>query len=125
MKLLFKGLLGLCLTASLLTSCNKNGRYEEVQHPLAGQQSDTLVHKLNLKGYENIILEVGDQFFYADDIILSKEQFMALKRLSSIGANTVERATISQDFLKTWPDATVYYSYPSSSDLTTSEHNSF
>ena len=39
--------------------------------------------------------------------------------------STVERSTIVSSFIKTWPNATVYYTLPSQGSLSTQAYNTF
>ncbi|NQX40814.1 Ricin-type beta-trefoil lectin domain-like [Pedobacter steynii] len=126
MRSIFKPILGLCLvTSTVFFSCKKNIDNADGEPVSSSRNGDTIVHKLNISGQANIVKEINNEFFYADDIILNKEQFNALKRLTLSGLATVERATIVQNFLKTWPGGKVYYQYPTTDGLTTAQHNSF
>lgn len=71
------------------------------------RKGDSTIHKLVVDGRTNHVVEVNGTYYYADDIILSKEQFNTLKKMTS-SLSTQERATIAQDFSATWPGATVY-----------------
>ncbi|NQX40815.1 RICIN domain-containing protein [Pedobacter steynii] len=122
---MFKPILGLCLVATVLFSCKKNIGNADADPTTSGKSGDTVVHKLSINGHVNIVKEINDEFFYADDIILNKQQFNALKKLSLSGLSSVERATTVQNFLSTWPGAKVYYQYPTTDGLTTAQHNSF
>lgn len=125
MKFFLKPILGLCLITGLFFSCKKNVQNTEEQNISSSRQGDTIIHRLNINGSINIVKEFNNEFFYAHDILLSKEQFNSLKKMTLSNLSTVERSTIVQDFLSTWPNATVYYSYPDATTMTAAQYTSF
>lgn len=125
MKSFLKPLLGLCLITGLLYSCKKNVQNTEEPTVNSSRNGDTIIHKLNINGNLNIVKEINNEFFYAHDILLSKEQFNSLKKMTLSNLSTIERSTIVQDFLSTWPAAKVYYSYPDATLMTAAQYNSF
>lgn len=88
--------------------------------------AQTIIHRFVIDGNAIYINEVNGTYFFAEDIILSGEQFNMLKQLSDNGG-TSERSTIAQKFIQTWPNSTVYYQLPDSSNgaLTASQYNNF
>ncbi|RQO74496.1 flavastacin [Pedobacter sp. KBW06] len=125
MKLFFNSLLGICLTMGIFFSCKKNIQNNEEQNISSIHDGDTIIHTLNINGNINIIKEINNEYFYADDIILSKKQFNSLKRMTLSNLGTIERSTIALDFIRTWPDAKVYYSYPDATKMTVAENKAF
>lgn len=124
MKIFLKPVLGLCLMMGLLFSCKKNALNTEEPAISSSPNSDTIVHKLIINGNLTLVKQIKDEFYFADDILLSKEQFNSLKAMTLPNVGT-ERSLIIKDFVKTWPDAKVYYSYPDPALMTTTEYNYF
>ncbi|WP_454059140.1 M12 family metallopeptidase [Elizabethkingia ursingii] len=91
----------------------------------ATQLNGTTIHKLLINGAYTYVNEVNGEYFYADDITISAEQFNQLKRMANRDISTVERSTIVSSFIKTWPNATVYYTLPSQGSLSTQAYNTF
>ena len=44
---------------------------------------------------------------------------------ASSGISTAEKSTFVSSFIKTWPNATVYYTLPSQGNLSTQNYNKF
>jgi len=126
MKSFLKALMALLVVTSFY-ACKKD---IETTDPLQNdaissiKKGDSTIHKLVVDGRTNHVVEVNGTYYYADDIILSKEQFNTLKKLTS-NLSTQERATIAQDFSATWPGATVYYQYPDITTMTAAQHSSY
>ena len=126
MKSFLKALMALLVVTSFY-ACKKD---IETTDPLQNnaissiKKGDSTIHKLVVDGRTNHVVEVNGTYYYADDIILSKEQFNTLKKMTS-SLSTQERATIAQDFSATWPGATVYYQYPYITTMTAAQHSSF
>lgn len=89
------------------------------------QLNGTTIHKLLINGAYTYVNEVNGEYFYADDITITAEQFNQLKRMANPDVSTVERSTIVSSFIKTWPNATVYYTLPSQGSLSTQAYNTF
>ncbi|OBS13728.1 flavastacin [Elizabethkingia miricola] len=89
------------------------------------QLNGTTIHKLLINGAYTYVNEVNGEYFYADDITITAEQFNQLKRMANPDISTVERSTIVSSFIKTWPNATVYYTLPSQGSLSTQAYNTF
>nr|WP_315025924.1 M12 family metallopeptidase [uncultured Chryseobacterium sp.] len=83
------------------------------------------VHKLLINGNYTYVNEVNGEYFFADDITISSEQFNKLKTQANAGTSTVEKSTIVSSFIKTWPDATVYYTLPSQGSMSSQNYNTF
>ncbi|CAM3730709.1 M12 family metallopeptidase [Elizabethkingia occulta] len=91
----------------------------------ATQLNGTTIHKLLINGAYTYVNEVNGEYFYADDITITAEQFNQLKRMANPDISTVERSTIVSSFIKTWPNATIYYTLPSQGSLSTQAYNTF
>ncbi|KMQ59359.1 flavastacin [Chryseobacterium angstadtii] len=85
----------------------------------------TKVHKLLINGKYTYVNEVNGEYFYADDLTISAEQFDKLKMQANSELSTSEKSTIVSSFIKTWPNATVYYTLPSQGTLSTQSYNTF
>lgn len=125
MKFSLKPLLGFCLIAGLFFSCKKNVQNAEESGIDSRRSGDTIIHKLNINGNMTIVKQINDEFYYADDILLSNEQFNSLKRMTLSNVGTIERSLIVRDFSQTWPNAKVYYRYPDKTLMTADEYTSF
>lgn len=127
MKSLFKAFMALCFVMAL-NACKKN---IETTDPIqnnaisSSKKGDSIIHKLVVDGQPNYVVEVNGTYYYSGDLIISQEQFNALKKLTVNNLSTQERSTIAQDFATTWPNATVYYQYPDATTMTAAEYNSF
>lgn len=86
---------------------------------------DTTIHKLLINGSYTYVNENNGEYYYAEDIKISSDQFNQLKKLANPNLSTSERSTIVSSFIKTWPNATVYYKLPAQGTLSTSNYNTF
>ncbi|MBL1219325.1 RICIN domain-containing protein [Chryseobacterium sp. L7] len=86
---------------------------------------NTTIHKLLIDGVYTYVNEVNGEYFYAEDITISAEQFNKLKMQANSELSTSEKSTIVSSFIKTWPNATVYYTLPSQGTLSTQNYNTF
>ena len=75
-------------------------------------KGDYIMHKFMINGNQSYVLEKNGTYYYADDMILSEQQFNYLKMLSNSATTAKARSTIAQDFAKTWPNGVVYYEEP-------------
>ncbi|TKC08733.1 M12 family metallopeptidase [Pedobacter frigoris] len=125
-----KNLIKICMMLLLCATfyaCKKN---VETSDPVengaisSSKKGDSLIHKLTIDGKLNYIVEVDGIYYFADDIIISKEQFNTLKKLTA-DLSTQERSTIVQDFAATWPNSKAYYQYPDPATMTAAQHTSF
>lgn len=119
-------LLSGCLVLAL-NSCRsdiENAQTNPMDHTTA-KLDNTTVHKLLINGTYTYVNEVNGEYFYADDITISSEQFNKLKMQANSELSTSEKSTIVSSFIKTWPNATVYYTLPSQGTLSTQNYNTF
>ncbi|KFF22782.1 M12 family metallopeptidase [Chryseobacterium sp. JM1] len=119
-------LLSGCLVLAL-NSCRsdiENAQANPMDHTTA-KLDNTTVHKLLINGTYTYVNEVNGEYFYADDITISSEQFNKLKMQANSELSTSEKSTIVSSFIKTWPSATVYYTLPSQGTLSTQNYNTF
>lgn len=119
-------LLSGCLVLAL-NSCRsdiENAQANSTDHTTE-KLDNTTVHKLLINGTYTYVNEVNGEYFYADDITISSEQFNKLKMQANSELSTSEKSTIVSSFIKTWPNATVYYTLPSQGTLSTQNYNTF
>jgi len=122
-KLLF---LSVCLVLAL-NSCRsdiENPQADSIEHTTTNLDN-AKIHKLLIDGKYTYVNEVNGEYFYADDITISPEQFNVLQKQANPGTSTAEKSTIVSSFIKTWPNATVYYTLPSQGSLSTQNYNTF
>lgn len=115
-----------CLVLAL-NSCSsdiENAHADSIDQTTT-QLDNTKIHKLLINGKYTYVNEVNGEYFYADDITISSEQFDNLKMQANSGLSTGEKSTIVSSFIKTWPDATVYYTLPSQGTMSTQNYNTF
>jgi len=127
MKSLSKIFMALCLVVAL-NACKKNIETSDPAQNDAissSKRGDSIIHKLVVDGKPNYVVEVNGTYYYSDDLIISKEQFNALKKMTASNLSTQERSTIAQDFATTWPNATVYYKYPDPATMTAAQYSSY
>ena len=89
------------------------------------QPDNTIIHKLIINGNDTYINETDGKYFFADDVIISPEQFNYLKKLSVSGTATVERSTIAKSFARTWPNGVIYYRIPDQGSLDNQAYEMF
>ncbi|WP_223606606.1 M12 family metallopeptidase [Chryseobacterium sp. OSA05B] len=119
-------LLAGCLVLAL-NSCRsdiENAQADQMDHTTA-KLDNTTVHKLLINGTYTYVNEVNGEYFYAEDITITPEQFNKLKMQANSELSTAEKSTIVSSFIKTWPNATVYYTLPSQGTLSTQNYNTF
>ncbi|MFC3354800.1 M12 family metallopeptidase [Sphingobacterium zeae] len=106
MKRNIKKLSYFILLAVSLVSCTKENeinttKIEEVS------PADSTIHKFNLPGGSEIkVLEKKGNYYIADDILLSKKQFLTLKSLSG---STLPRSAVMTNLVSKWPNGEVPY----------------
>lgn len=66
-------------------------------------------HVFFIDGNKTVVKQVGGQYYFSDDEILSLRQFNYLKHLSNNGIDSLERSTVISNLSKKWTNATVYY----------------
>lgn len=93
---------------AVFNSCKKDSSTTPQIPPLENKaNSETIT--LDMKdGTVLQIKKIGDDYLLAEDIILSAEQFQALKRQSKSNTLT-DHGTFLHDVYKVWPQNTVYY----------------
>lgn len=119
-------LLSVCLLLAL-NSCRsdiESTQANSMDHTTA-KLDNTTIHKLLINGTYTYVNEVNGEYFYADDITITPEQFNKLKTQANSELSTAEKSTIVSSFIKTWPNATVYYTLPSQGTLSTQNYNTF
>ncbi|HIB8181831.1 TPA: M12 family metallopeptidase [Elizabethkingia anophelis] len=112
-----KVLIMIGFAALSLGACKPELEVNENKSTLESTKANgTIVHKFVINGNDTYVNETNGRYYYADDVIISPDQFNYLKNLSASGA-TVERSTISKSFAKTWPSGIMYYRMPDRSVL--------
>lgn len=79
--------------------------------------TNTIVHKLIINGNPTYVNEVNGKYFFADDVIISPDQFNYLKEMAATGVPTAGRSTIVKSFARTWPNGIIYYRIPDQGSL--------
>jgi len=79
-------------------------------------ENGTKVHTLVINENPTYIHEIDGEYFFSDDVIISKEQFDYLKRLANSPASS-ERSTIPKDFMRTWVNGIIPYVLPARSQV--------
>ena len=92
------------LGMAIFTACKKNETIKEKEAVSTDQ-----MHKLMINGEPTYIKEENGQYFYADDIILTPEQFAFLQKLANPETAATERAAITTRLVRLWPRGVVYY----------------
>ncbi|WP_126652478.1 M12 family metallopeptidase [Chryseobacterium aureum] len=119
-------LLSGCLVLAL-NSCRsdiENAPADSID-PITTNLNNAKIHKLLIDGKYTYVNEINGEYFYAEDITISPEQFNILKGKADSGTSTADKSTIVSSFIKTWPDAKVYYTLPSQGSLSTQNYNTF
>lgn len=112
-----KVLLMIGFAALSLVACKPELEVTENKSTLESTKANgTIVHKFVINGNDTYVNETNGNYYFADDVIISPDQFNYLKKLSSSGT-TVERSTISKSFAKTWPNGIMYYRMPDRTTL--------
>lgn len=83
------------------------------------------IHKFLIKGSYTYVNEVNGQYFYADDITITPDQFNNLKMQANPELSTSNKSTIVSSFIKTWPNATIPFTLPSQGNLTSEKYDKF
>ena len=112
-----------CLVLAM-NSCRSDTENASIDHTTS-KLNGTTIHKLSINGNYTYVNEVNGEYFYADDITITSEQFNKLKIQANSELSTMEKSTIVSSFIKTWPNATVYYTLPSQGSLSTQNYNTF
>ncbi|MBL3548776.1 M12 family metallopeptidase [Chryseobacterium sp. KMC2] len=112
-----------CLVLAM-NSCRSDTENASIDHTTS-KLNGTTIHKLSINGNYTYVNEVNGEYFYADDITITSEQFNKLKMQANSELSTMEKSTIVSSFIKTWPNATVYYTLPSQGSLSTQNYNTF
>ncbi|KXH85925.1 M12 family metallopeptidase [Chryseobacterium kwangjuense] len=115
-----------CLVLAM-NSCRsdiENAQSNSMDHTTS-ELDNTTIHKLLINGNDIYVNEVNGEYFFADDITITAEQFNNLKAQANSELSTVEKSTIVSSFIKTWPNATVYYTLPAQGSLSTANYNTF
>ncbi|RLJ34297.1 ricin-type beta-trefoil lectin protein [Chryseobacterium sp. 7] len=119
-------LLSGCLVLAL-NSCSsdlENTQTESIE-PATESLANVKIHKLLIDGKYTYVNEINGEYFYAEDITISPEQFEVLQKQANPETSTAGKSTIVSSFIKTWPNATVYYTLPSQGSLSTQNYNTF
>lgn len=119
-------LLSGCLVLAL-NSCRsdiENAQTDSME-PTTENLANAKIHKLLIDGKYTYVNEINGEYFYAEDITISPEQFNTLQKQANPETSTAEKSTIVSSFIKTWPNATVYYTLPSQGSLSTQNYNTF
>lgn len=85
----------------------------------------TIIHKFNINGKDIYVNEKDGVYYYAEDMIISQEQFNILRSQANTNATTIARSTIASSFAKTWPDGIIYYQMPIKGSLSTKHYETF
>ncbi|REC78840.1 M12 family metallopeptidase [Chryseobacterium rhizosphaerae] len=112
-----------CLVLAM-NSCRSDTENASIDHTTS-KLNGTTIHKLSINGNYTYVNEINGEYFYADDITITSEQFNKLKMQANSELSTMEKSTIVSSFIKTWPNATVYYTLPSQGSLSTQNYNTF
>ncbi|GEN67514.1 hypothetical protein CRH01_20820 [Chryseobacterium rhizosphaerae] len=107
-----------------MNSCRSDTENASIDHTTS-KLNGTTIHKLSINGNYTYVNEINGEYFYADDITITSEQFNKLKMQANSELSTMEKSTIVSSFIKTWPNATVYYTLPSQGSLSTQNYNTF
>lgn len=99
MKLLFSLVVFL-----FLFSC-KNNDFVSDSKPAS---RDSIWHTFKIKNESLKVLETNNQYFLAEDIVLSKDQF---NYLSYFNADVKPKSLVTSDFVKLWPSGKIYYNF--------------
>ncbi|WP_160169490.1 M12 family metallopeptidase [Sphingobacterium thalpophilum] len=106
MKRVVKNLSSFMLLMVALFSCSKDGEVNTLLNEEASL-NDSTVHKFNLPGGSEIkVLEKGGDYYIADDIVLSKKQFLTLKGLNG---STLPRSAVMTNLVSKWTNGEVPY----------------
>lgn len=127
MKSLTKALMALILIVAFF-ACKKDietTNPEQNNVISLNKSGNVTIHKLIIQGKATYVNEINGEYYYAEDITISKEQFNALRKLTATNLSTTQRSAIAQDFVKTWPNSNVYFKYPDSTTMTVAQYNSF
>ena len=110
-----------------LNSCKTDNENpsESIDHTISKLDNGLIVHKLLINGNYTYVNEVNGEYFYADDITITAEQFSKLKEMADSSLSSVEKSTIVNSFVKTWPNSTVYYQLPEQGTLSNQNYNTF
>ncbi|PVH23936.1 M12 family metallopeptidase [Sphingobacterium corticibacter] len=119
----------ICITALLFVACKQ----EVVQSiPDENEYFSTIVlsdstklHKLVIKGADTYIKELNGEYYFSEDLTITKEQFNILLKMTNPSLSTTERATITRNLSQTWPNKTVFYKLPVQGSLSTNNYNIF
>ncbi|REC61086.1 flavastacin [Chryseobacterium pennae] len=87
------------------------------------QESNVITHKLMINGNPTYVNEVDGKYYFADDVIISPDQFNYLKQLAA--GSTNGRSTIAKSFARTWPNGIVYYRIPDQGTLSNANYGMF
>ncbi|MDE5430706.1 M12 family metallopeptidase [Elizabethkingia meningoseptica] len=110
----------------LLNSCKSEIEQNTEGSPgQLAQLDNTTIHKLVINGNDTYVNETDGKYFFADDVIISPEQFNYLKKLSITGTSTIERSTIAKSFARTWPNGVIYYRIPDQGSLSNQAYDMF
>ncbi len=106
MKRNIKKLSYFILLAVSLVSCTKENEINTTQIEEVSP-ADSTIHKFNLLGGSEIkVLEKKGNYYIADDILLSKKQFLTLKSLTG---STLPRSAVMTNLVSKWPNGEVPY----------------
>ncbi len=113
-----KVLIMIGFTVLALNACKPEMEVSEEKSSLESKKvNGEIIHKFVINGNDTYVNEKDGIYYFADDIIISPDQFNYLKKLAVSGNSTIERSTISRSFAKTWPNGVVYYRIPDRSVL--------
>lgn len=120
-------LITFCLLALALNACKSELPVSESGSGriIVKNQDDVTIYKFLIGNDTTYVKEVGGKYFYAEDIIISPEQFNYLKKMTLSGLATKERSLIVSQFIKTWPDGIVYYTMPNQAEWADDEYGIF
>ncbi|QQT54304.1 hypothetical protein I6I98_03350 [Sphingobacterium multivorum] len=90
----------------LIFSCKNN----DFTIDATPSSKDSVWHTFKIKNENIRVLETNNQYFLAEDIVLSKDQF---NYLSYFNAEVKPKSLVTSDFIKLWPSGKIYYTFGS------------
>lgn len=90
----------------LIFSCKNN----DFTMDATPSTKDSVWHTFKIKNENIRVLETNNQYFLAEDIVLSKDQF---NYLSYFNAEVKPKSLVTSDFIKLWPSGKIYYTFGS------------
>ncbi|WP_206367873.1 M12 family metallopeptidase [Sphingobacterium chungjuense] len=119
----------ICFTVFLMGACKQElvqSVSDESEYFSTTVLSDsTKLHKLIIEGNDTYVKEVNGEYFFSEDLTITKEQFDILRKMTNPRLSTTERATITRNLNQTWPNRTVFYRLPEQGSLSANNYNIF